>query len=241
MSLANDLLDSVSSPRIAKKPNNPMLTLRKKPEILIIPLLSFWIVVNVPAWPMYGGSILLLVLRWGTVGVLSGSTNSIFPLTYGIAIFIFLFFIFRFRKNCGLAWTRVLLLSATIPFGFVAFFETVYQEVFSVVRPALFHTPPSGQLLLASWILLSFASLPFWRVTKKFYAVLAVDILGFAIWIAIDYPQIYEVGPLTTYALILNIVTKISFAFTYIVLVFDGTARTSQERGIDREQRVALQ
>ncbi|MFI5420756.1 MAG: hypothetical protein ACHQ1H_07280 [Nitrososphaerales archaeon] len=205
---------------------------RRKPEQLIIPFLSFWLIVNVPPWPMYGGSILVLVARWGTVGVLSGSTNSIFPITYALAIFIFFFFYFRFRKNVGLDRKRSLLLSATIPFGFVAFFETVYQELFSAVRPQLFHTPPSGQLLLASWILLSLSTVPYWKLTRKFYPVIAVDIGGFLIWLALGYPQIYETGPPTVYALILNIVTKCSFALTYIVLIFDGT--TKQPNAGDR-------
>ncbi|MFI5419663.1 MAG: hypothetical protein ACHQ1H_01710 [Nitrososphaerales archaeon] len=210
--------------------------LRRKPELLILPFLSFWLIVNVPPWPMYGGSILVLVARWGTVGAVSGSTNSIFPLTYGLALFIFIFFYFRFRKNVGFDRKRSLLLSATIPFGFVAFFETVYQELFFVVRPQLFHTPPSGQLLLASWILLSLSTVPFWKITKKFYLVIAVDISGFLIWLALGYPQIFETGPLTIYALILNIVTKFTFALTYIVLIYDGTEK--QVKPLIRETAV---
>jgi hypothetical protein len=202
--------------------------LRRRPELLILPLLSFWLIVNVPPWPMFNGSILFLIARWGTVGILSGSTNSVFPLTYAVAIIIFIFFFTRFRKNTSLGWKRSFLLSVTIPFGFVAFFETLYQAVFSFVRPEIFHIPLSGQLLLTSWLLLGLSTMPYWKITKKFYLLVVLDIVGFLIWVGIGYPQIYEIGPLSIYALVLNYVTKFTVALTYAVLIFDGTRKQVQ-------------
>jgi hypothetical protein len=208
---------------------NGLAKFRQKPELLIIPLLSFWLIVNVPNWPMFNGSIIVLLANWGTIGAISGSTNSIFPLTYSLAVFSFIFFLLRFRKNLNLGWKRSILLSATIPFGFAAFFETVYQEVFAVVRPKDFHIPLSGQLLLASWIILGLSTLQYWRITRKFYAVITVDVVLFLIWMGIGYPQIYETGPNTVYALILNILTKFTFALTFAVLIYEGTKRKNWE------------
>ena len=79
---------------------------RQKPELLVVPFLSFWLIINVPNWPMYNGSIAVLVVRWGTIDIINGSTNSIFPLTYALAVLVFVFFLLRFRKNIQLGWKR---------------------------------------------------------------------------------------------------------------------------------------
>ena len=211
----------------APKIHERLATLRQKPELLAIPLLAFWCLINVPSWPMYNGSILVLIARWGTVGFMNGSTNSIFPLTYALSIGSFVYFLFRFRKNMNLDWKRSFLLSATIPFGLVALFEIAYQEVFALVRPNVFQIPLAGQLLLASWILLGLATSPFWKLTKKFYYLVAIDFSLFLIWVAIGYPQIYEAGPLAPDAFLLNFLTKFTFALTFLVLIFDGTRKRS--------------
>jgi hypothetical protein len=198
--------------------------LRPQRKINFLPILTgvFWLFVNIPPWSFFGGrSMALLVLGWGT-GM--SATNSIFPFTYAMAIFTSVFSFIRFRKY--LRGTGSAFLSVTTPFAFVGTFEAVYQNLGYFERPSIFHTRGPGELLLASWIILGLASFPFWKLSKKFYILVAADIIGFAIWTLVGYPQIYETGPLSEYAFWLNLVTKLSFGLTFLALLYDGTRQS---------------
>jgi hypothetical protein len=209
--------------------------LRKKSNLLPFVAITFWLIVNVPPWPMYGTSIVLLILSWGTVRI--ASTNSIFPLTYLAAFFTVFFALTRFRLNLRLSWLKSLALALTTPFAFTATFETVYQNLSFFARPAIFETNAPGELLLASWILLGFSSLFYWRPSKKFFGILAVDVAGFALWAAVGYPQIFEINQMTNLAYAFNILTKLSFALTFIILIYDGTRKRNPD---EKEKRQAV-
>ncbi len=197
-----------------------------KTEIFLVTAISFWIAVNLPPWRMYGTSIALMVLNEGTTRMLT--MNHIFPFTYGLSIFTFIFSFVRFRRNLKFGVFKSLSFAMTTPFAFVATFEGVYQNIFYFVAPNEFHTSIPYELLLASWLLLGFASCFFWKPSLKFYLLLLLDIAGFMLWCLIGYPQINAGGLFGLYALILNIITKVSFALTFLALIYNGTRRLTQ-------------
>jgi hypothetical protein len=199
-----------------------------KQTVFLASVYVLWLIVNVPPWQFYGNnSIALMIFNWGTTGIFA--TNSIFPLTYGAAVFTLIFSFVRFRKNVKLGWIKSLLFALTTPFAFTSTFEGVYQNVAYVARPGMLHINMPGELLLASWVLLGFGSAFFWKLSRKFWVLLMLDAAGFLIWVLIGYPQIYEVNSLTVFALVLNLETKLTFALTFLVLISEGT-RTEQNR-----------
>jgi hypothetical protein len=193
------------------------------PLRVLIPVASFWVVVNVPSYDWYHGSILGQVFYWAITGsFVNRSTYSIFPLTLPLAIITFFFAIVRLRK---LQVNRVsaFILAMSMPFAFVGGFEAVYQNLGFFFRPDIFTLDAAGQALLCSWVLLGLAAAPYWRITLKAILSAAVVIIGFGFWVAFGYPQIYENGALTEYALALNIITKFAFFLLFFVLLYDGT------------------
>jgi hypothetical protein len=199
----------------------------RKTDLLSVSAGVFWLAVNLPPWSFFDyKSMALILLGWGTG---TSATNLIFPLTYAMAIFTIVFSFIRFHRNLGKV--RSAFLAITTPFAFVGVYEAVYQNLSYFVRPSIFSTDAAGELLLASWILLGLASIPFWRPSKKFYVLVALDIIGFAVWAMLGYPQIYELNSLNGYALVLNSITKISFALTFLALLHDGSTRPIGRRG----------
>jgi hypothetical protein len=190
---------------------------------VFIPVASFWVVVNVPSYDWYHGSIFGLVLYWTITGSFADhSSNSIFPLTFAFAMITFFFAVVRLRRF-KVDWFSTLLLAMSMPFAFVGGFEAVYQNLGFFFRSDVFRIDTAGQILLCSWVLLGLATAPYWRITLKAILSAAVIIIGFGFWVAFGYPQIYETGALSEYALALNIITKFAFFLLFFVLLYDGT------------------
>jgi len=172
---------------------------------------------------MFGGlSIAALVVGWS---MHISSQNQIFPLTLAAACFTFVFSLIRFRTNLKMSWLWALVLALSTPFAFTATFEAAYQNLAYFVRPSIFHTPLAGEIILASWVLLGLSSFPFWKASKNFYLLLIVDAFGFGAWAIIGYPQISEQSQLLPFAIALNVVTKLTFALTFIALIYEGTKK----------------
>jgi hypothetical protein len=145
-------------------------------------------------------------------------------LTSALAIITFVFAVVRLRKVKA---NRVsaFLLAMSMPFAFVGGFEAVYQNLGFFFRPDIFRVDAAGQVLLCSWVLLGLAAAPYWRITPKAILSAAAIAIGFGLWVAFGYPQIYENGGLIEYALALNIITKFAFFLLFFVLLYDGTKR----------------
>jgi hypothetical protein len=198
----------------------------------VLGIIGFWIFINLPPWGFLGGySTAALVFDLGTVGVTRA--NPVFPLTYGAAIFTFVFSFVRFKKYLGTGWLWPFLFALTTPFAFVATFEVAYQNLKYFI-PGMFETNAAGEIILFSWILLGFATMPYWKVSSAFYVMFAMDVLGFAIWFSVGYPQIYQENSLQLYAIGLNAFTKLCIALTFQFLIFEGTQVKGKNRKKDQ-------
>lgn len=194
----------------------------RRPLSIFFPALAIWAVIDIPTYPWFKGeSVLYTMLYWSSLGLLDGTSNSVFPFTLLSAIIAFLF-AYAWLHKAGLDRIRSILLAASFPFAFTSAFEFVWQNAFIVVRPSLFRGSFAGYLLMASWLFLGFSTVHYWKVTKRFFLGLALLAASFEAWFAVGYPQIFIASEYWL-AFPFNVTTKVLFAFVFLALLYDGT------------------
>jgi hypothetical protein len=152
-------------------------------------------------------------------------SNVIFPFTYAFAVACFVAVIFAGVRWAHLDWFRTLLIAGTVPFAGPGVFEIAFQETGHFVRPALFvgYALPYVMLSYATWGIVGLTGGGWWRVTRRWWAVLAYSIGGFLLWIAIGFPLV-TTGSFTQLpaAYLLNISLKGSFYLLFLLPVLEG-------------------
>ncbi len=202
----------------------------RRPLSIFIPALAIWAVIDIPAYPWFRGeSVLYTMLYWSSLGLLNGTSNSVFPFTLLSAIISFLLS-FAWLHEAGLDRIRALLLGASFPFAFTSAFEFVWQNAFIVVRPSLFRGTLAGDILMASWLFLGFSTVHYWEVTRRFILGLAFLVVSFEAWFAVGYPQIFIASEYWL-AFPFNVTTKVLLASVFLVLLYDGTRELAKGNG----------
>ncbi len=184
----------------------------------MVPTYTVWLLVNLA--PLFGSfSMLEILLGWATF---TRQLNTLFPVTYALAIISFLFALWRLKGNP----LQRLLLSLSFPFAFVQSFDTIYNKLGYLLHPKAFAGTMNPAIILVemSWLVLGLSTLTFWRLTKKSMAPLLLFLGGFILWAVLDYPSISGLQPVGV-GLVLNIALKIDAAALFIVLLYDGTSQ----------------
>jgi hypothetical protein len=133
--------------------------LRRRPEIIFIPTIVIWLIVNIPPWQIMGGqSLALLALKTGALGgpTFTSVQDEIFPLTYTLAWVSIAFSLFIFKFRIKLEWVRGIIMSTTFPFAFVGSFEEIWQNLW-VVRGL--PPPLANEIWMISWTLTGFSTI----------------------------------------------------------------------------------
>ena len=115
---------------------------------------------------MGGQSLALLAVK---TGALVGPTftsvqDEIFPLTYTLVWISILLSLFIFRSKIKLDWVRSVVMAITFPFAFVGSFEEIWQNLW--VDRGL-PPPLANEIWMASWTLLGFSTVLYWRLKKE--------------------------------------------------------------------------
>jgi hypothetical protein len=193
--------------------------LRGRPELLAIPFIAIWAIINIPAWSWFGDrSIVETVAGW-TEDLFASRSTPIYPLTILLACASFLFASVLLQRRFKLSWGRSILVGSTFPFSFVSFFEALWQNTGLIARPGLFNTPPVGEVLILSWVLVGSSSLPFWKLTRNGLLTLGSLVFVWIVWVAVGYPQWFEGSVL---GLSLNLLLKFQFFLLFVVLLLAG-------------------
>jgi hypothetical protein len=146
----------------------------------------------------------------------------VFPITYASALVTLGVGTYRFRKRAGLSILRSLLLGAGLATAGTGLFEIIWQGLGHIVYP----NQISGGIWLAnyvlngSWIFLSFGSIQYWRITRQFLVAVSFFVLGWIVWLVLDFPQVFQSA--NNVAFILNSSLKIlSFGIFLSLMVFE--------------------
>jgi hypothetical protein len=173
---------------------------------------TFFLVVNIET------GILNLVIRSAFSPL---SQDTLFPLTYSLAIVSFIMTMYWTRKS-GLV---SLPYSIGVPFLWVIFFEILWQNSF--IFSGAFKDNIVSEMILMSWLLVGCISYPIWRADKFTLAAFLTFSLTWVAWVATGYQQM----PLMT-GYIFNISLKIGAFLTIIVLIFPRRTNTGHGKNI---------
>jgi hypothetical protein len=153
-------------------------TFRRRPELIVGPCLVFWLLAN--CLPIaFGQPFILGVLR---IAAFHNPPGNAFPVTYGIAIFLFFFTVFALKP---LNWPRRILVAFAVPFAFTHLYEVSYELIAYFVWYPLYDWAlwPLTLFLNATWLVLGISTLPFWRLKWRSGGIaLVAFLLAFAAW-----------------------------------------------------------
>lgn len=111
------------------------------------------------------------------------SQDTLFPLTYSLAIFSFLVSLYWERK----AGLMAIPYAMGIPFLWVIFFEILWQNSF--VLFGTFTDNLTSEVILFSWLLIGTISFPTWTMDRLTLISFLFFSAGWTAWILIGYPQ----------------------------------------------------
>jgi hypothetical protein len=198
----------------------PWAVLRRRPEILFLPLAAIWIAINLGPWGFGVGYLDSFYLAFTYQ-----KTDVIFPFTYAFAVATFLTLMWTGSRWTGLGFSRTFLIAGTVPFAGPGAFEIVYQESGRFVRPEAFvgGAVPYVMISFGTWVLLGLTGVGWWRLTWRWAFVLGYSVIGFAVWIAIGFPLV-TTGTFTQFpvAYALNITLKASFFLVFTLPILEG-------------------
>jgi hypothetical protein len=101
------------------------------------------------------------------------------------------------------------------------FFELLWQGVGYVFYPSQITGGVwlANYVLNGSWIFLSFGSIQYWKISRKFLMTGITFLSGWALWIALGFPQVFPSASLV--ALVMNSSLKIlSFVLFASLVIF---------------------
>ncbi|MHB8565494.1 MAG: hypothetical protein ACYC7D_04590 [Nitrososphaerales archaeon] len=189
---------------------------------MFIPLATIFLVINVGG---YGLKYVAAFLQYFTLQ----QSNQIFPFTLAAAWIVFIACFIVSIKRAHLNPLRAFVVAATLPFSGAGGFELIYQLIGERVQPCCFGpnaAAPVGPYEILSaltWVALGLTGLGFWKITRKFWIICLLIVLGFAVWVWIGFPQVTwgspEQEPL---AYALNILLKGGLFLIFLIPVLDG-------------------
>ncbi|MEM0156339.1 MAG: hypothetical protein QW597_07065 [Thermoplasmataceae archaeon] len=142
--------------------------------------------------------------------------DTLFPLTYSLAILSFFLSIYWFRHFQLLS----LPYATGVPFLWVIFFEILWQNSFAI--SGAFTDNLTSEVILLSWLLVGFLSFPTWKLDKVTMVAFLLFLMGWMAWLGDGYPQMPSAR-----GYIFNITLKIGAFLVIIALV---TPRRSEIR-----------
>lgn len=135
------------------------------------------------------------------------SQDTLFPLTYSLAIFSFLVSLY-WERNAGI---MAVLYAMGIPFLWVIFFEILWQNSF--IFFGTFTDNITSEIILFSWFFLGTVSYPMWKTDKYSITSFLVFSAGWVLWLIFGYPQ------MPSYlGYVFNVSLKVGAFFTIMVL-----------------------
>jgi len=188
-----------------------------------------WSVVNVSLWSVGGFSLPQLWLYERTTGELF--SGPVAPFTILMIIITIAYAACVLKRVHKKRLLTSVLLAITVPFAGISLFEILYLNLPFLVRPSIFNMSVASQVELATWLVLGFSTVRYWKVSRFFYLSAAVFCLGFLSWSLIGYPHTYETAnPFVEYALFLNVATKISAFLIFLSLIHSGRKKIGASR-----------
>jgi hypothetical protein len=134
--------------------------------------------------------------------------DTLFPLTYSLAIFSFLLSLYWFRHEGILALPYAI----GIPFLWVIFFEILWQNSF--VFFGTLNDSLTNEVVLLSWLLPGTASFPEWRMDRISLIAFLTFSAGWVYWFASGYLQMPSAA-----GYLFNIPLKIGAFLAVLILV----------------------
>lgn len=134
--------------------------------------------------------------------------DTLFPLTYSLAILSFLIGIYWFRHSLLFSFPYAI----GIPFLWVIFFEILWQNSFALF--GTFTDNLTSEMILLSWFLVGTLSFPTWKIDKFSGIALILFLSGWLAWLVDGYPQMPS-----TMGFFFNTSLKIGAFFVIMVLV----------------------
>jgi hypothetical protein len=195
---------------------------------LIVPLTVF-LSVNLPPW--FGFSYLFTALRWATFqDTLTLGGNLVFPITYASALLTLAASAYLFRKRIGLPWIRSLILGAGLATAGAGLFELLWQGVGYLFYPSQITGGVwlANYVLNGSWIFLSFGSIQYWKISRKFLITGIAFVAGWVVWIGLGFPQVFPSA--VPVALVMNSSLKVlSFVLLSSLVIFEDKDTTAPD------------
>lgn len=158
---------------------------RRRPELLFLPTAGVMVAFSIAPFAFGIG--------WGVkflVWLSSPDQPVIYPVTWTASWLSFLLTATVAWRRRGLHPLRAVFVGAALPFGATGTFEIVYQFIGAGVQPGGFGMSTISWIGIVLWTLPSVTAVPYWRVTRTFWAVLLAEAVGFAAWAAVGYPQV---------------------------------------------------
>ena len=109
-------------------------------------------------------------------------------------------------------------MAITFPFAFVGSFEEIWQNLW--VDRGL-PPPLANEIWMASWTLLGFSTVLYWRLSRKSIAMLLSLVILFAIWLVAGYPQLGSSQGFLVPAL--NLITKSLTFLIFATSLYEGS------------------
>lgn len=144
--------------------------------------------------------------------------NTLFPLTYFLAILSLFISLYWFRGDGILSIPN----SIGVPFLWVTIFEVLWQNSF--ILTGKFGDDVSSELILLSWLLMGTISFPKWETDTRTRLTFLVFIIGWVAWLATGYSQMPSIE-----GYVFNISLKI-WAFVVIIFLVMPKYSTSQTK-----------
>ncbi len=199
---------------------------RRHPEWLFVPLAAVMVAFGLAPSPLQS--------EWGAkfLTYLSSPAHPvIFPVTWTASWASFGVIAVLSWRWAGLHPLRAVCLGAAIPFGATGGFEIVYQLVGDRVQPWGFGMSVIAWVALVLWTLPGVATAPWWKVGRPFWALLAMEAIGFGAWVAIGYPQVTWGSPAEQpLAYGFNILLKVGAFLLVAVPTYEGVREVRAER-----------
>src|SRR6266851_4165683 len=186
---------------------------------MVVPLAVF-LSINVPPW--FGFSYLYTVFGWATFqDKLTLGGNLVFPVTYVSALATLAGSAYRFRRIMGLPWIGSMVLGAGLATAGAGLFELLWQGVGYVFYPSEITGGVwlANYVLNGSWIFLSFGSIQYWKISRKFLITGIAFVAGWVVWIGLGFPQVFPSA--VPVALVMNSSLKVlSFVLLSSLVIF---------------------
>src|SRR5712692_1160103 len=195
---------------------------------MIVPLAVF-LSINVPPW--FGFSYLYTVFGWATFqDKLTLGGNLVFPVTYVSALATLAGSAYLFRKRIGLPWIGSLVLGAGLATAGAGLFELLWQGVGYLFYPSQITGGVwlANYVLNGSWIFLSFGSIQYWKISRKFLITGIAFVAGWVVWIGLGFPQVFPSA--VPVALVMNSSLKVlSFVLLSSLVIFKNKDTTAPD------------